>query len=393
MQEKQGVYAIKGVVQHYDWGGTDFIPALLGQVNAAKKPYAEYWMGSHPKSPSELISETGTWSLADRVQLPYLFKVLDVSDMLSIQVHPSKAAAELEFARENSEKIPLDSPKRNYRDENHKPELAYALSEFWLLHGFKPRQKLIHILRAVPEFAGLHELFLRDGYLGLYKKVMGMPQDEVNAILQPLLDRIVPLYEKGVLHREEEDYWAARAAITFNRDDQVDRGIFSVYFFNIVKLEPGEAIFQDAGIPHAYLFGQCMELMANSDNVLRGGLTTKHIDVKELMKHVKCEPLEPQKLAGAWINGVEKLFETPAPDFQLSEIRLLAGAVPVGFTAAGPEIWFNLSGTTQFQCRGRELTLQKGEAAYAESGVYFEILSTNGSRLFKAGAPNFTKGE
>ncbi len=393
MQEKQGVYAIKGVVQHYDWGGTDFIPALLGQVNAAKKPYAEYWMGSHPKSPSELISETGTWLLSDRVQLPYLFKVLDVYDMLSIQVHPSKAAAELEFARENSEKIPLDSPKRNYRDENHKPELAYALSEFWLLHGFKPEDHLLRILRAVPEFAGLHELFLREGYLGLYKKVMGMPQDEVNTILQPLLDRIVPLYEKGVLHREEEDYWAARAAITFNRNGQSDRGIFSVYFFNIVKLEPGEAIFQDAGIPHAYLFGQCMELMANSDNVLRGGLTTKHIDVKELMKHVKCAPLEPQKLAGAWINGVEKVFETPAPDFQLSEVRLLAGAEPVSFEAEGPEIWFNLSGTTLIRCRGRELSLQKGEAAFAEAGVSFEILSTNGSRLFKAGAPNFTKGE
>ncbi|MBN8668161.1 MAG: mannose-6-phosphate isomerase, class I [Chitinophagales bacterium] len=393
MQVKQGVYAIKGVVQHYDWGGTDFIPALLGQVNAAKKPYAEYWMGSHPKSPSELITENGNRSLADRVQLPFLFKVLDVHDMLSIQVHPTKAAAELEFARENSEKIPLDSPKRNYRDENHKPELAYALSEFWLLHGFKPEHELLAILRAVPEFAGLHDWFLREGYLGLYKKVMGMPQDEVNTLLQPLLDRIVPLYEKGVLHREEEDYWAARAAITFNRNGQCDRGIFSVYFFNIVKLEPGEAIFQDAGIPHAYLFGQCMELMANSDNVLRGGLTSKHIDVKELMKHVKCEPLEPKKLPGAWINGAEKVFETPAPDFQLSEVRLNAGGEEQTFISQGPEIWFNLSGSTQFTCQERELTVQKGEAVYVEPGMAYTLLSATGSRLFKAGLPHSTKGE
>lgn len=393
MEEKQGVYAIKGVVQHYDWGGTDFIPALLGQVNAAKKPYAEYWMGTHPKSPSELISETGIWSLAERTQLPYLLKVLDVHDMLSIQVHPTKAAAELEFARENSEKIPLDSPKRNYRDENHKPELAYALSEFWLLHGFKSEEPLRAILRAVPEFAGLHDLFERESYLGLYKKVMGMPQEEVNALLQPLLDRIVPLYEKGVLHREEEDYWAARAAITFNRNGEADRGIFSVYFFNIVRLEPGEAIFQDAGVPHAYLFGQCVELMANSDNVLRGGLTTKHIDVKELMKHVKCEGLIPNKLPGAWINGVEKVFETPAPDFQLSEIRLTEDQVTEAMTAQGPEIWFNISGTSLFRCRGRELTLQKGEAAFVEPGAAYSLETPNGSRLFKAALPHSTKGE
>jgi len=271
MEAKKGVYPIKGVVQHYDWGGTDYIPGLLGLINTTKKPYAEYWLGTHPKSPSVLISEPQSPGLDTLADLPFLFKVLDVNDMLSIQVHPSREAAAIGYAWENSERIPLDSPKRNYKDENHKPELAYAISEFWLLHGFKEPEKIDRILMAVPEFAGLRALYLNQGYEGLYKKVMGMPQEEVQAILQPVLDRVLPLYELGALHKEEEDYWAAKAAITFNKEGWIDRGIFSIYFFNIVKLEPGETIFQDAGIPHAYLFGQCVEIMANSDNVLRGG--------------------------------------------------------------------------------------------------------------------------
>ncbi|MEJ0103964.1 MAG: hypothetical protein WDO19_15980 [Bacteroidota bacterium] len=123
----------------------------------------------------------------------------------------------------------------------------------------------------------------------MYKHVMEMPQDEVNEILQPLIDRIVPLYNEGRLTRYKEDFWAARAAVTFNQGDNIDRGIFSVYLFNLVNVKKGDAIFQDTGVPHAYLEGQNAEIMSNSDNVLRGGLTKKHIDVAELLRHVKCE--------------------------------------------------------------------------------------------------------
>ncbi len=129
-----------------------------------------------------------------------------------------------------------------------------------------------------------------------------MPQDEVNKHLQSLLDRIIPLYNTGKLKRSQEDFWAARAAQTFSQGKNIDRGIFSVYLFNLVGLQKGQAIFQDAGVPHAYLEGQNIEIMASSDNVLRGGLTTKHIDVKELLKHVKCEPTNPNILNGGKVN-------------------------------------------------------------------------------------------
>ena len=138
-----GIYPLKGTVKHYDWGGTSFIPSLLKDFNYEKKPFAEYWMGTHHLGDS-LVDTGGTELTPLSIivhSLPYLFKVLDVKDMLSIQVHPSKQAAEKEFARENEEGIPLDYPTRNYKDDNHKPELMVALSDFWLLHGFKPPEE------------------------------------------------------------------------------------------------------------------------------------------------------------------------------------------------------------------------------------------------------------
>jgi len=148
-----------------------------------------------------------------------------------------------------------------------------ALSEFWLLHGFKPAEELERTLQAIPELAFLTPVFTKGGYQELYKTVMELPQAEVNRILQPLLDRIIPAYREGKLSQNDEHFWAARAADTYNEPGRIDRGIFSIYLFNLLNLHPGEAIFQAAGLPHAYLEGQNVEIMANSDNVLRGGLT------------------------------------------------------------------------------------------------------------------------
>src|SRR5207247_5022825 len=140
---------------------------------------------------------------------------------------------------ENAQGIPLDAPERNYKDDNHKQELMVALDEFWLLHGFKEAEKLIDILSSVPEFKPLLDIFTSTGYDQLYKTVMEMPQQTVNEILQPLLDRIHPLYQNRKLQKRDENFWAARAAIGFNKDEKIDRGIFSIYFFNLVRLEKG----------------------------------------------------------------------------------------------------------------------------------------------------------
>ncbi len=403
-----GIYLLKGTVKHYDWGGNSFIPALLQMDNNDKKPFAEYWLGVHPNDECVVELNSGNYRLlreyinenssvlGDEVRkrfgnLPYLLKILDVKDMLSIQVHPSKKMAEKEFAKENKEDIPLNSPERNYKDDNHKPELMVALSDFWLLHGFKPKEKLINILQTVPELKLLILVFERFGYEGLYKTVMEMPQQEVNNILEPLVSRIIPLYKKGKLDKSQENFWAARAALTFHHNAKpdsyrIDRGIFSVYFFNVLHLKKGQGIFQDAGVPHAYLEGQNVEIMANSDNVLRGGLTNKHIDVKELLKHVKCEETEANILTGDKIQN-EIVYKTPAPDFQLSSFHLQKGQ-QVSVSADCAEIFLLTNGHIEIKDGDKTVSLQPGSPSavvFAEQKATLSALEN--STVFRASVP------
>ena len=340
-----GIARLTGTVKHYDWGGYSFIPSLLNTTNANNQPFAEYWMGIHPLGISKVELQNGETKLLTEYAgtIPYLLKVLDVKDMLSIQVHPSKSSAEEEFERENREGIPLDSPQRNYKDDNHKPEMLVALSDFYLLHGFRTPKLMLAILEVVPELNFLLPVFKNDNYALLYKTVMTMPQEEVNQRLRGLLERIVPQYNENKLGKKSEDFWAARASLTFSKGNNIDRGIFSIYLFNLVRLKKGEAVFQGAGLPHAYLEGQNVELMSNSDNVLRGGLTTKHIDVNELLKHVKCEPTVPNILQGEEKEAHVKLFKPPVKDFQLSvtdlkknmKLRSVAGSTEIILVTAG----------------------------------------------------------
>lgn len=396
------IYHLKGSVKHYDWGGNSFIPALLQMDNNDKKPYAEYWLGVHPndncvielpagntKLLREFIHENKSL-LGDEIKkrfgdLPYLLKILDVKDMLSIQVHPDKKTAEKEFAEENKKDIPLNSPNRNYKDDNHKPELMVALSDFWLLHGFKSKEKLKEILQNISELKSLLAIFEKNGYEGLYKTVMEMPQSEVNNILEPLVNRIIPLYEKGKLDKSQEDFWAARAAITFHQHKKIDRGIFSIYFFNLLHLRKGEGIFQDAGVPHAYLEGQNVEIMANSDNVLRGGLTNKHIDAKELLKNVKCKEKKINILSGDKIKN-EIIYKTPAPDFQLSVFSLGKGQ-HISLTVNNAEIFLLTEGKIELSDGSKTISLQPGNpAGIAFAGEKVELFATEKSIVFKAAA-------
>lgn len=402
----QKIFRLEGKVQYYAWGGNRFIPNLLGQTNDDDKPFAEYWMGAHENVPSIVVLQDGSRQPLNEFikkdpagilgtavndhfgRLPYLFKVLDVKDMLSIQVHPTKKDAVAAFAAENEKGIALSAPGRNYKDDNHKPELMYALSDFYLLHGFKAPGALQSILRNTPELQFLQPVFEKESYAGLYRQVMKMDQQEVNRHLQPLLDRITPLYEKGLLKKDEEDFWAARAAGTFNQPGVIDRGIFSIYCFNLVNLKPGETIFQDAGIPHAYLEGQNMELMANSDNVLRGGLTVKHIDVEELMKHVRFEAVVPKVIKGE--RGEleqEQIFPTPAGDFELHELSLEQND-KVQLQAHTAEVFFVYEGSVEAVERDTTLKLKSGEAMLATGGAAFSIKGNEKSKIFRATVPS-----
>ena len=395
----KNIFRIEGVVQHYDWGGKSFIPNLISEKNPANITYAEYWLGAHLKAPSlvkvqqknipldvflnEYLSKDSEPNFGT---LPYLFKVLDVHKMLSIQVHPTKEAAKKGYELENNNGIPLTANHRNYKDQNHKPEIMVALSDFWLLHGFLERSKLIKNLQETKELTFLLKTFLSEGYLGLYKKVMEFSQEEVNKILRPLMDRIYPKFTANEIEKSAPAYWAAKSLA--DKDVQnLDKGIFSIFFFNILKLSKGEAIFQDAGLPHAYLEGKNMELMANSDNVLRGGLTTKHIDVEELLKNTKFEETIPAILHGNYnkSNG-EVVYKTTTKDFEMSKIELNSSTSHRSVSNS-IEILIAMKGSATVIENKNAFFLEKGQSIVIKSNTAYKIQTNTEAEIYKAGVP------
>lgn len=381
-----GIYHLQGTVKHYDWGGKDYIPALLQLPNPGQIPFAEYWLGMHALGESSIKVNDGESRPVSLFidKLPYLLKLLDVHSMLSIQVHPDKASAAAAYVKENEAGIPKDSPNRNYKDDNHKPEMMVALGDFWLLHGFKEPVKLASILQRTPELRELIPLFGEADYKSLYTHIMEMPQAKVNQVLTPLVERV-----KREKSRNQslfnEDYWAAMAAETFPGPDY-DRGIFSIYLFNVVHLKKGEGVFQAAGLPHAYLRGQNVEIMANSDNVLRGGLTTKHIDVPELLKHVRCEPTIPNVIIPR-PGTVENNYYAPVPDFSLTGYRISKDQ-PASFVSNGIEILVVTSGMAYVKTGDTELHLGAGQPAACIFPGQQVTLKTKGEAvIFRAGEP------
>jgi mannose-6-phosphate isomerase len=387
---EEGADRLFGKIQHYSWGGYHFIPTLIGLRPESGMTYAEYWLGAHEKAPSEILQNDGTTISLNNViekqpektlglpvaqkyaRLPFLLKVLDVREMLSIQVHPTKSDAEAGFARENELGIPLDSPHRQYKDDNHKPELQVALSDFWLLDGFRPKDQLQEILNQVPEFHILEPIFASRAYFGLYKYVMEMPQELVNALLSTLVERILQKYDGGELQESSPDYWAARAVHGKQKGDY-DRGLFSIYFFNLVRLKPGQAIFQDAGIPHALLQGQALEVMANSDNVIRGGLTPKQVDIPQLLTLITCKGITPEIIQSKQSsNPYEAFYESPSRDFCLSKIQLSEGNLYENI-AHSIEILLLLSGETMLYTTDKELRVKKGESLVVFAGKSYRI--------------------
>jgi mannose-6-phosphate isomerase len=255
--------------------------------------------------------------------------------------------------------------------------MMLALGEFWLLHGFRKEEDLLVVLERVGELSTLIPLFEARGYKGLYQYVMELPQEGVNELLQPLAARILPLYAAGRISKNDPDFWAARAMVTY--PDYFDRGIFSIYFFNLVHLMPGEAIFQGAGLPHAYLEGQNVELMSNSDNVLRGGLTPKHVDVPELMKHTNFSAVIPEILRPGG-SGMEQKMDFPVKDFGLTVAAIKEGE-EYRFKTDGPEILMVLEG------RGRigAMEAAKGSSFFITPSE--EIQCTGQLRLVRAWVP------
>lgn len=397
------MHQLTGRVQHYAWGGESFIPALLSQKNDAKQPFAEYWLGIHPGGVSEvslgqhafttltaLINSDKNRYLGPRVvsafgTLPYLFKVLDVKDMLSIQVHPSRSAAEEGFKRENALGIPLDAPNRNYKDTNHKPEVMVALSDdFWLLHGFRP--DLSETLTQCAFLTPFKSVFDESGIRGLYTLLMELPQEEVDRIIDVHAMDILPKYHNAQFDRSSPDFWAGRIISKMGKDrNGYDRGIFSIYLLNIVHLKRGEGIFQGAGMLHAYLEGQNIELMSNSDNVLRAGLTNKYVDIPELIRNTDFVSTNPKILPGDLNKNLQE-YGCPIPDFTLFSSSLKVGDKQ-SFDAGLPKILLIMTGRGQ-AIGGCTLELTSGNALFIGADERFSITAEENLLFFMSSVPS-----
>jgi mannose-6-phosphate isomerase len=394
-------YKLQGIHRHYEWGGQSFIPKLMHIDNATSKPFAEYWMGAHPSAPSIVETPEGAVALDQMIaentiqflgakttdrfgSLPYLFKILDVEKMLSIQVHPSKENAEKGFNKEQIAGLPIDAPHRNYKDQNHKPEVMVALSDFWLLHGFMPAMALKERLTSLTPLHNLLPIFGMDDYAGLYSHFMRLDQSAADAILKPLLALAVEEVAAGKVDKAHPHWWANKYYGGIVPASNIDKGILSIYILNIVNVPKYHGVFQGAGLLHAYLEGQNIELMANSDNVLRGGLTPKHIDIEELLEHIKFEPTYPNMLYGDMKNSNEVQFPCPVPDFGLTKITLSQGESYTNETNSF-EMFLVLQGEVHLD----GIDLKAGELAAVKAGASYHIQSTGSETavIFKSFVP------
>lgn len=408
------IFPLKGVIQHYEWGGDQFIPHLIGEPNDAKRPFAELWMGAHPKAPSSGVIEGNPISLLDLIQaspldilgkqmadkynqsLPFLFKILDARKMLSIQAHPDKHTAREGFKDENKRSIHISAQNRNYKDENHKPEVHIALTDFWMLHGFRTFLEIETFLNSHPQLqpilSFINEPDFPDNESGkiraVYKFIMELPDQRISAMLQPLLQLWTKNYLQGVLKKHQPEYWAARAHLDLSAPDgKIDRGIFSIFLMNLVHLEPGEGTFQDAGILHAYLEGSNVELMASSDNVLRGGLTPKHIDVPELLKILNFESGPPEILYGDSFDQNETIYNTPCDDFLISKIVVSHSSSFHCRAIDAPSIFIVVEGKASFEAKDLKVKGRQGHIFFTRPGYSFTITTDIAATLFRATVP------
>jgi phosphomannomutase len=408
---------LQGAVKHYEWGGYDFIPGLLRLENQQKKPFAELWIGTHPSAPSsaelkgcrvpldQLLEAAPEVILGNKVasrfagRLPYLFKILDVRKMLSIQAHPDKRQAEEGFLRENGAGIRLDAAHRNYKDDNHKPEIQVALTESWMLHGFRPLEEIAETFRRIPEFAPIAQDFTgrlakpgqdsnsrREILRELFDAILTKPQAQIDAVLHAFLAR---LEREGQTAPESRDFWALRAAEGFPLSGgHRDRGILSLYLLNLVRLRPGQGIFQPPGVLHAYLEGVTVELMASSDNVLRGGLTPKHVDVQELMRTLSFDSGLPCILEGEPVSQTETVYRTAAPEFELSRIEVGPVTSHARRNPWGPEMLLVLGGPVLATSGHQKIPLVRGGSLLVPHGVPYMIEAAGPhGLLFKASLP------
>jgi len=360
-------------LQNYAWGSKTALTELYGIENPTHQPMAELWMGAHPKSSSQVMIDNQPQSLRDVIaanktallgdavarrfnELPFLFKVLCADQPLSIQVHPSKSAAVEGFARENAAGVPLDAPERNYKDDNHKPELVYALTPFQAINGFRPLQEIASLLLPVAAAHPTITTFIQtpdEPHLAeLFASLLSLNGDDKAQALDIL---------RAQLAVQQGEPWQTIRNISQVYPD--DCGLFSPLLLNVIELQPGEAMFLFAETPHAYLNGVALEIMANSDNVLRAGLTPKYIDIPELLANLQFDEKPANSLLTVPVQqGATQNFPIPVDDFAFS-IHTLSDQ-PLTVAQQSAAIIFCIEGEAQLNNGVQQLSLKPGESAF-----------------------------
>ena len=374
-------------IQPYVWGSRTAIAELMGQPTPTNEPQAEIWMGAHPKAPSRVWYE-GRWQpldqlirqypqglLGDKVAsrfddtLPYLFKVLAVAQPLSIQAHPDKKQASEGFHRENLLGIALDAPNRNYKDSQHKPECICALTTFWGACGFRTLAEMVSLLGPVWPLSynsiltTLSQSFNPRGLGDLFEHLMHMEDKERHLLVKAIVEKSQKLFDKNDAYA-----WVVK----LNDKYPGDIGVISPLLLNIIQLAPGEALFLPARQLHAYLDGLGIELMANSDNVLRGGLTPKHVDVEELMAILDFSPHKPAKLNQPMVGEHETFYASQTEEFILSVLAITPDR-PYQSNAQidGPEILLCVDGSAVIKTDNANdaISIAQGRSVFVPAAV------------------------
>jgi mannose-6-phosphate isomerase len=402
------VQLLRGAIRTYAWGSRTAIAEFTGRPAPTAHPEAELWLGAHPGDPARLEGPGGEVSLLDAIAadpggelgpavrqrfgdaLPFLVKVLAADEPLSLQAHPSSEQAAEGYRREDRAGVPVNSPVRNYRDRSHKPELLVALSDFQALAGFRPAARSVTLMRAlaVPELDPYIALLADQsdvaGLRALFTTWITAPQPDIEALIPAVLAGAVSYIRSGAREFVDE----ARTVLELGERYPGDAGVLAALLLNRVGLAPGEGIFLPAGNLHSYLHGIGMEVMANSDNVLRGGLTPKHVDVPELLRVLDFTPV-PDAQVSTHSEGIELVYDTPAEEFAAS-VLILDGAelgheVDAPSRHDGPQILVCTQGSVIVRAKSGEVRLDRGAAAWvaADDGP-IRLEASVPSRLFRA---------
>jgi mannose-6-phosphate isomerase len=404
------VELLRGAIRTYAWGSRTAIAEFTGRPVPAAHPEAELWLGAHPQDPARVETDQGDVSLLETLvadpdgqlgpaarsrfgdALPFLVKVLAADEPLSLQAHPSRQQAVEGYLREEKLGIPVTSPVRNYRDASHKPELLVALQQFEALAGFRPAALTVELLRALavadldPYVDLLNDQSDADGLRALFTTWITAPQPDIDVLVPAVLDGAINYITSGATRFAAE----ARTVLELGESYPGDAGVLASLLLNRITLAPGQAIFLPAGNLHTYLRGVALEVMANSDNVLRGGLTPKHVDVPELLRVLDFAPtIEAQLRPPTHRDGISLVFDTPADEFAASVLTLdgehLGHEVDAPARHDGPQILLCIEGATSVHGKSKTLVLDRGMAAWvgADDGP-IRLLAREPARLFRA---------